>query len=133
MFRGRFGALTSSTRRTRGRSFGSFGRSIGSTAQEGQLNLLGIERLSRRFLTCSGQKFILASHVGADHFLIVEGEGERIEDFGRAELRVPLQDPLDARATAIERPKPTHRHTRAQHVRAAAEHVRVGSHVGMRH
>ena len=84
-------------------------------------------------MTRAGKKLILASHVGLEHFFIVEGEREGVEDLGGAELWVPLQDPLDTRAAAIERPQPAHRNAGTEHIGAAAEHVRIGSHMRMRH
>src|SRR3954468_21520489 len=98
-------ASASGAWRSRGRPLGSLWRSVRVAAQKRQLDLLRIERFSRRFLACSGQKIVLASHVGADHFFVVEGKGQRIEHLGWAELWVPFQNTFDTGPAAVERPK----------------------------
>lgn len=77
------------------------------------------------------QDFLFALEVRLNDFEIVERKGERIEHLGWAELRITLEDALDAGSPRVKRPQTSNRHTRAEHVRTSAQHVLVHSDVGM--
>lgn len=79
------------------------------------------------------QNFLFAIHVGLDHFDVVECEGQRIEHLGRAELGIALENALHAGSSRVEGPEAPDWHARADHVRAAAEHVFVHANVRMGH
>jgi hypothetical protein len=73
------------------------------------------------------------SDVRFDHFGVVEREGERVEYLRGTELRITLQDAIDAHPVSIEGVQAPHRHAGAEDIGAPSEDVNVDAHVRMRH
>ena len=87
----------------------------------------------RRFLTRTSEDRFFTSDIRFNHFGVVEGEGERVEHLRRTELRITLQDAIDAHPVSIEGVQAPHRHAGAEDVRAPREDVNVDANVRMRH
>ncbi len=80
----------------------------------------------------SFQKESLLLEVGLDHLGIIEGEGDRIEDFRCAELGKAFQDRLDSNPIAIEGKDPSDRYPGLSDVRTPSENTRIDTNVRMR-
>lgn len=89
--------------------------------------------MPRRLLSCTSEDRFFTRDVRLDHLGVVERERERVEDLRGTELRITLQDAIDADAVPIERVQAPHRHAGAEDVRAPGEDVNVDAHVRMRH
>ncbi len=86
-----------------------------------------------RFLTRPSENRFFTRDVRLNHFGVIEREGERVEDLRRTELRITLEDAIDADAVPVERVQAPHRHAGAEDVGAPGEDVNVHAHVRMRH
>lgn len=105
----------------------------GGCRRERQLDLLRVIVATRRLLARAREDRFFSSDVGLDDFRVVEGERESVEHLRRAELRITLEDAIDAHPVPIERVQAPHRHAGADDVRAPGEDVNVDADVRMRH